>query len=66
MGKEKSLFTELLFGAAVAGNILFILWILYNGINEGFRGTLIQKVAFITLTGLLATNTFLLVRGRRP
>lgn len=65
MEKEKSPLVELLFWAAVAGNILFILWILYNGINEGFQGTLIQKVVYITLMGLLATNAFLLLRGRR-
>ena len=25
---------------AIAGNVLFILWVTYNGIDEGFRGTL--------------------------
>ena len=23
---------------AIAGNVLFILWVMYNGIDEGFRG----------------------------
>lgn len=51
---------------AIAGNILFLLWILYNGISEGFPGTLIEKISFITLMGLLATNAFLLlVRTKR-
>jgi hypothetical protein len=44
MEKEKTTLTGLLFSAPVAGNILFILWILYNGINEGFQGTLLEKV----------------------
>lgn len=65
MEKEKSPIIKLLSRAAVAGNILFVLWILYNGINEGFQGTLIEKVSYITLTALLATNAFLLLRGRR-
>ena len=25
---------------AIAGNVLFILWVTYNGIDEGFQGTL--------------------------
>ena len=24
---------------AIAGNVLFILWVSYNGIDEGFSGT---------------------------
>jgi len=62
MEKEKSRVIKLLSLTAVAGNILFVLWILFNGINEGFQGTLIEKVSYITLTGLLATNAFLLLR----
>jgi len=46
---------------AVAGNVIFILWILYNGINEGFKGKLVEIVAYIVLIGLLATNSFLLL-----
>lgn len=46
---------------AIAGNILFFLWIFYNGISEGFPGTLIEKISFVTLMGLLATNAFLLL-----
>jgi hypothetical protein len=49
---------------AVIGNILYILWILYNGINEGFEGTLLEIISYITLMGLLAVNTILLLSGR--
>jgi hypothetical protein len=49
---------------AVAGNILFVLWILYNGINEGFEGTVPEKLSYIGLMGLLAVNTILLLTGR--
>ena len=48
---------------AIAGNILFILWILYNGINEGFKATLLEKVFYIGLMGLLAINSIFLVGG---
>jgi hypothetical protein len=62
MEKEKSPFIKLLSWAAVAGNILFVLWILYNGINESFQGTTIEKISYIALMGLLAVNAFLLIR----
>ena len=42
MEKEKSPTIELLSLLAIAGNILFVLWILYNGINESFHGTTIE------------------------
>ncbi len=47
---------------AVAGNLLFILWITYNGINEGFKGTLIQIFSYIGLSLLLVLNSVLLLR----
>lgn len=48
---------------AIAGNILFILWIIYNGIDEGFRA--VGRVEAFSLTGLLCLlvlNIFLLFR----
>ena len=62
MEKENSPIIELLSWLAIAGNILFVLWILYNGINESFQGTTIEKISYITLMGLLAVNTLLLIR----
>jgi hypothetical protein len=56
---------RIIIGAAVAGNILFILWILFNGINEGFQGTIIEKISYISLMGLMAVNAFLLIRNQR-
>lgn len=47
--------------AAIAGNVVFILWILFNGINEGFKGTLPEKISYISLIALLAVNSFLLL-----
>jgi hypothetical protein len=44
---------------AVAGNILFVLWLLYNGIDEGFRASAYQLMSYVGLT-LLALNSVLL------
>jgi hypothetical protein len=50
---------------AVAGNIIFVLWILYNGINEGFQGTPLEVVSYIGLMILLLLNAFLIYRRQR-
>ena len=47
---------------AIAGNILFMLWVSYNAINERFKGTLIEKLSYLGLMGLLIINCFLLIR----
>ena len=56
---------KLLSFATVAGDILFVLWVLYNGINEGFKGTTIEKLSYITLSVLLLVNAFLIIRNYR-
>jgi len=43
-------------------NIIFFLWILRNGINEGFKGTPLEIVSYIGLMILLLLNTFLLYK----
>ena len=48
--------------AAIAGNIIFLLWGLYNGVNEGFKGTLPEKASYAGLNVLLIINSFLLFR----
>jgi hypothetical protein len=50
---------------AIAGNIMFILWITYNGIDEGFSATPIQIFVYIALIILLILNIILLSH-RRP
>jgi hypothetical protein len=50
---------------AVAGNIIFVLWILYNGINEGFQGTFLEIVSYIGLMILLLLNAFLIYSRQR-
>jgi hypothetical protein len=57
---------SLLVKLALTGNILFVLWMLFNGIDEGFRGSTGPEIAsYIGLTLLLALNSWLLLR-RRP
>ncbi|MBS1657163.1 MAG: hypothetical protein K1X63_07725 [Chitinophagales bacterium] len=51
---------------AIAGNLMFLFWILYNGINEGFAGTLVEKVSYIALMLLLAANCILLLNKKAP
>jgi hypothetical protein len=45
---------------AVAGNALFILWLIYNGIDEGFRASVYQLASYVGLTLLLLLNSVLL------
>jgi hypothetical protein len=49
---------------AIFGNLIFILWITYNGIDEGFKGTIYQKISYISLTTLLILNIILLYRRK--
>ena len=65
MKKESSILIDLLIWAALAGNILFMLWISYNGIREHFNGTVYEKLSYIGLMGLLALNIILILRKRK-
>jgi len=65
MGKVKTSLIKLLFPAAVTGNILFVLWVSFNGLKEHFQGTIFEKLSYIGLMGLLAVNTFLLFYFRK-
>jgi hypothetical protein len=47
------------------GDIIYILWILYNGIDEGFRNIAsVRAFALIGLIILLTLNIFLLTSRR--
>ena len=65
MGKERSVFIELLTLAALVGNILFILWMTYNGLQEHFNGTIYEKLSYIVLTLLLIINSYLILRKNK-
>ncbi len=57
--------TKTLRYAATIGNILFILWVVYNGIDEwGAPVTLVQMASYLGLIALLALNTMVLWRRR--
>ncbi len=49
---------------AITGNVLFALWMLFNGIDEGFKATPLQLVSYIGLWALLALNTLLIYRQK--
>ena len=51
---------------AFLGDTLFILWILYNAVNEGFKVVRpVEAVALSTLAGLLILNIALLWNLRK-
>jgi len=48
---------------ALAGDVLFILWIIYNAIDEGFSDAgSVQSIALTGLICLLVLNIWLLYR----
>ena len=46
---------------ASAGNVLILLWILFNGIMEGFKAPLAEKIYYIAVMMLLAINSIVLL-----
>lgn len=48
----------------IAANILFVLWIVFNGIDSGFQGTIFEKLSFISLIVLLLLNSYILVKKK--
>jgi len=46
----------------IAGNVVFILWIIRNGMEAGFRGSPVEVVSWVGLIALLALNAVLLWR----
>ncbi len=53
---------------AVAGNALYFLWILYNGMASGFAARGVRLVSYIGILALLIFNIVLLIsyRARGP
>lgn len=46
---------------AIAGNVLFIFWIMFNAMDKGFKGSLPEKISFFAIIVLLAANAILLL-----
>jgi len=61
---NKLLFWKYLRYILILGNILFILWIIRNGINEGFSGSIVSKVSYISLVILLGFNAVFIFRNK--
>ena len=59
---SKTAIYNLLRYAAILGNGVYFLWILYNGINEGFSASSVQVVSYIGMLFLLILNILLLYR----
>jgi len=57
---------SLLRSLVIAANILFILWMTWNGIDEGFGGTIYQKMSYVGLTVLLIFNIILIIKKSPP
>jgi hypothetical protein len=51
--------------AAIAGNILFILWMTFNALKEGFSGTIYEKLSYVGLVCLLALNSYLVLAAKQ-
>jgi hypothetical protein len=49
---------------AIFGNVIYILWILRNGIDEGFSGTIVQVASYSGLIVLLILNSILIYRKK--
>ena len=49
---------------AIAADLLFILWIVRNGIDEGFAARGAELASYIALVLLLALNVTLIWRSR--
>jgi hypothetical protein len=45
---------------AIVGDVVFVLWIVRNGINEGFSAPPVQMASYFGLVVLLALNAALL------
>jgi hypothetical protein len=50
---------------AIAGNSIFILWIIWNGIDEGARNVgRVEILALTSLLLLLALNIYILLKNK--
>lgn len=49
---------------AVAGGVLFVAWLLFNGMDEGWNASPVQLASYLVLIALLALNAVLLWRAR--
>jgi len=58
-------FKHYLRNLAITGNMLFVLWVLFNVTDDGFKGTLPEILSATGLTCLLITNSSLLLTDQK-
>lgn len=49
----------------IFGDLVFIAWMTFNGIDEGFKATPMQAFSYVGLTVLLILNIYLLLRKKQ-
>ena len=50
--------------AVICGNVFIILWMLFNGIHEGFKASAVEKFIYLSMFVLLAINSMLLFSNK--
>jgi hypothetical protein len=51
--------------SAVIGNAVFIGWVLFNGLDSGWKGTPAEIASYIALILLLVVNTLIALQSLR-
>lgn len=51
---------KILLMIALPGNAIYLIWVIFNGINDGFDATPFQKMSYFGLLTLLVINLVLL------
>jgi hypothetical protein len=62
---KKDVLISILTMLAVTGNGVFIVWVTYNAIDEGFNAATVQYVSYIGLMALLVINIVLLLKNKK-
>jgi hypothetical protein len=62
MSKE---YSKILIIIAILGNVFFLLWVSFNAIDEGFKGTIYQRISYVALMLLLILNSVLLYQKNK-
>ncbi len=61
---EKNRTLNFLRVVAIAGNVLFVIWILFNAMDVGWRGTPAEIIASLSLIFILGLNVFLITKKK--
>jgi len=59
--------TVLIVGSGAREHALYIVWMIYNAVDDGFQaGSIVELVAVVGMMCLLGLNIFLLWNVRQP